>query len=99
MVKSAFGTACQRLRRSPLCEGGDRRSTRLDGARLFLVAIRAWALIAAAAGACLADHADSVSAAPALVHGSHDEPSPVEAAKARAAEVVAAPPVALSPAT
>src|SRR4029453_4530709 len=78
---------------------GGRRPTRLDAARLFLVAIRARALIAAAAGACLADHADSVSAAPALVHGRHDEPSPVEAAKARAAEVVAAPPVALSPAT
>ena len=36
MVKSTFATACHRLRRSPLCEGGGRPSE-LSARRYFLL--------------------------------------------------------------
>src|SRR2546423_2305269 len=42
----------------PVKEGVD--AYRLVSARLFLRAVRAWALVAAAAGACLADHGEMI---------------------------------------
>ncbi len=66
MVSRASAVGCHPLREVPSLRG--RGSTPIRDGWLFLTAaVRARALVATAAGACLADHAEILSRAPALV--------------------------------
>src|SRR5213593_4906804 len=60
MVSSASAVGCPPLREVPSLRRRGSMLTRLVSARLFLRAIRARALVAAAAGACLADHDEMI---------------------------------------
>jgi hypothetical protein len=60
MVSRASAVGCHRLREVPSLQRSGSMVIRV-GWLFLVVAVRAWALVAAAAGACLADHAEIVS--------------------------------------
>ena len=60
MVSRASAVGCHRLREVPSLRRRGSTLTWLVSERLFLRAIRARALVAAAAGACLADHGEMI---------------------------------------
>src|SRR2546421_2335502 len=60
MVSRASAVDCHPLREVPSLRRRGSILTGLLSARLFLCAIRAWALVAAATSACLADHGEMI---------------------------------------
>src|SRR5206468_2156960 len=60
MVSRASAVGCHPLREVPSLRRRGSTLTWLVSARLFLRAVRARALVAAAAGACLADHGEMI---------------------------------------